>query len=441
MSYEYLLDIAIILICSKLLGLLSKKVRLPQVVGTLVAGLLLGPAVFNIIHASDLLSQLSEIGVIVIMFTAGLETDINELKHAGKTGFVIALCGVLVPLAGGFVLAYSVLDHSTTEALYQSIFIGVILTATSVSITVSALKELGKLNTHVGSSILAAALIDDVLGIIALTVVTSLSGGGESGEGGNIWIVLLKIVLFMVFVVAFGFAANRFFTWLQKRKQKDLHRFPILAFVLCLLLSFAAEYFFGVADITGAFAAGVILSNTPKSKYIASKFDTLAFLFLSPIFFANIGLKVQIDNFDMMVLLFAILLTVVGIGTKLIGCGLGAKAVGFKGMECMQVGFGMACRGEVALIVASKGAAMGLMPDSMMTPVVIMVVCCAIFVPILLKLCFRGKYSKVSLTESSLVEGYQQREMLEYAQDTLLDIEAARQKKMREEAYKEKRKK
>ncbi len=440
MSYEYLLDIAIILITGKLLGLLSKKIKLPQVVGTLIAGLLLGPAVFNVISASDLLSQLSQLGVIVIMFIAGLETDINELKHAGKTGFVVACCGVFIPLLGGFALAYTVLDHSTPGALYQSIFIGVILTATSVSITVSTLKELGKLNTHVGSSILAAALIDDVLGIIALTVVTSLSGNGGE-ENGNVWIVLLKIVLFMVFVVAFGFAANRFFTWLQKLKKKDLHRFPVLAFVLCLLLSFAAEYFFGVADITGAFAAGVILSNTPKAKYIASKFDTLAFLFLSPIFFANIGLKVEIDNFGWQTLLFALLLTVVGIGTKLVGCGLGAKAVGFQGMECMQVGFGMACRGEVALIVASKGAAMGLMPENMMTPVVIMVVCCAVFTPILLKLCFRGKYANVSLTESSLVEGYQQRELLEYAQDTLLDIEAARQKKMREDALKQSREK
>lgn len=436
MSYEYLLDIAIILICSKLLGLLAKKVKLPQVVGTLVAGLLLGPAVFNIIQASDLLSQLSEIGVIVIMFSAGLETDIGELKHAGKTGFVIALCGVLVPLAGGFALAYTVLDHSTPDALFQSVFIGVILTATSVSITVSALKEMGKLNTHVGSSILAAALIDDVLGIIALTIVTSLSG--NSGSDSNIWIVLLKIVLFLVFVVAFGVAANHFFTWLEKRKKKDLHRFPILAFVLCLLLSFAAEYFFGVADITGAFAAGVILSNTPKAKYVSSKFDTISFLFLSPIFFANIGLKVEISEFNGQILLFSVLLTVVAIGSKIVGCGLGAKAVGFKGMECMQVGCGMACRGEVALIVASKGTAMGLMPESMMTPVVIMVVCCAVFTPILLKLCFRGKHADVPLTESSLVEGYQQREMLEYAQDTLLDIEAARQKKLRDAAKQKK---
>lgn len=439
MSYEYLLDIAIILVSTKLLGLFTKKLHMPQVAGTLLAGLILGPAVLNIIQGSDLLSQLSEIGVIVIMFTAGLETDIRELKHAGKTGFVIACCGVLIPLICGFGLAWTVLDHSTPDALFQSIFIGVVLTATSVSITVSTLKELGKLNTKVGSSILAAALIDDVLGIIALTIVTSLSGNG--GEGDNVWIVMLKIVLFLVFVVAFGFVAYRFFTWLEKRKKRDLHRFPVLAFVLCLLMSFAAEHFFGVADITGAFAAGVVLSNTPKAKYVSSKFDTLAFLFLSPIFFANIGLKVQIDEFNLQILIFSIALTLVAILSKLIGCGLGAKAVGFQGMECAQVGFGMACRGEVALIVASKGSAMGLMPDSMMAPIVIMVVCCAIFTPILLKMCFRGKYAAVSLTESTLVEGYQQKEMLEYAQQTLLDIEANRQDRMRKEQSKARKEK
>lgn len=427
MSYEYLLDIAVILICSKLLGLLAKKLKLPQVVGTLIAGMLLGPAVCNIVQSSDLLTQLSEIGVIVIMFTAGLETDIRELRHAGKSGLVIALCGVLVPLLGGFALAYTLLDHSTTQGLFQSVFIGVILTATSVSITVSALKEMGKLNTHVGSSILAAALIDDVLGIIALTIVTSLSGNG--GNNANIWAVLLKIVLFLVFVSAFGYCAYRFFCWLEKRSERDLHRYPILGFVLCLVLSFAAEYFFGVADITGAFAAGVILSNTPKAKYVASKFDTLAYLFLSPIFFANIGLKVRIDAIDGTIILFAVLVTLVAILTKIIGCGLGAKAVGFKGMECLQIGCGMKRRGEVALIVANKGTAMGLMPAEMMTPIVVMVICCAIFTPILLKLCFRGK--ETEFTESGLVESYQQTEMADYAQSTLLDIEAERQKKRR----------
>ncbi len=436
MTYEYLLDIALILISTKLLGLLTKKLHMPQVVGALIAGLLLGPSVLNLIQKTDLLTQLSEIGVIIIMFTAGLETDIKELKHAGKSGFVIAMCGVLVPLLLGFVLAYTLLDHSDPQAVLKSVFIGIILTATSVSITVSTLKELGKLNTHVGSSILAAALIDDVLGIIALTIVTSFADSNTSASA--IWIVLLKVVLFCVFTVAFGYGAYRFFCWLEKRSPSDLHRYPILAFVLCLLMSFLAEYFFGVADITGAFAAGVVLSNTPKAKYVTSKFDTISYLFLSPIFFANIGLGVQISGFTGKIVLFSVLLVIVAIGAKIIGCGLGAKTVGFKGIECLQIGCGMACRGEVALIVANKGAAMGIMPENLMAPVVIMVVCCAVFTPILLKLCFRGKNASVRLTESALVEGYQQKEMLDYAQDALLNIEAQRRKR---ELEKEKEKK
>lgn len=386
-DYKFLLDVALILLSTKVLGLITRKLQLPQVVGALLAGLIFGPAVLNIIQPTDFLSSLSEIGVIVIMFSAGMSTDIKELKRAGTSGFLVALIGVLVPLGMGTLLGFLFSPgESDPSQVLQHVFIGTILTATSVSITVETLKEIGKLNTKVGNTILAAALIDDVLGLVVLTVVTSLAG-----DSVNVALVLLKILLFFVFVAVMAFAGIKLFTWYENRFQKNLHRFPLLAFVLCLLMAFLAEVVFGVADIIGAFAAGVIVANTPRGAYIESKFQPLSYLLLTPIFFASIGLEVELPAMSWQIVLFAVLLVLVAILSKLVGCGLGAKAFGFTWRESVQVGLGMACRGEVALIVANRGASMGLMPESYFGPIIIMVVCCAVFTPIALKLAFRSK--------------------------------------------------
>lgn len=232
----------------------------------------------NIIQPTEFLNSLSEIGVIVIMFGAGMSTDIKELKQAGKSGFLVALVGVLVPLGMGTLLGFLFAPgESDPSLILQHVFIGTILTATSVSITVETLKEIGKLNTKVGNNILAAALIDDVLGLIVLTIVTSLAG-----DTVNVGLVLVKILLFFVFVAVMAFVGVKLFTWYENRFQKNLHRFPLLAFVLCLVMAFVAEEVFGVADIIGAFAAGVIVANTPRGAYIESKFQPLSYLLLAP---------------------------------------------------------------------------------------------------------------------------------------------------------------
>lgn len=406
-SYRFLFDIALILLTTKLFGLLTRKLQMPQVVGALLAGLIFGPAMLNILKPTDFLSHLSEIGVVLIMFSAGMTTDINELKNSGKSGFLVAMAGVIAPLGIGTLLGFLFTpEGGTTSHLLQNIFIGTILTATSVSITVETLKEIGKLNSKVGNTILAAALIDDVLGLVVLTVVTSLAGADV-----NILLVLLKIVLFFVFVAIMAFLGIKGFTWYENRYNKNLHRFPLLAFVLCLGMAFIAERIFGVADIIGAFAAGVIIANTPRGAYIDSKFQPLSYLLLTPIFFANIGLKVTIPEMTGEIILFAVLLVAGAIGSKLIGCGLGAKLCGFSWKESVQVGLGMACRGEVALIVANKGASMGLMPDAYFGPIIIMVVCCAVFTPIALKIAFRVKPSLKPIPEtepsSPLVDRYE----------------------------------
>lgn len=423
MSYDYLWHIALILISTKILGLITRRFQMPQVVGALLAGLLLGPAMLGVLQPTDMLTQLAELGVIVIMFSAGMGTNIKDLGKSGKSGFMVALIGVLAPLLMGTLLAF-IFNRgdlaSDGNRLLQNIFMGTILTATSVSITVETLQELGKLHTKVGNTILAAAIIDDILGLIALTIVTSFAG-----ENINVALVILKIVLFFIFVVSVGYVVVKVFNWYTAKKADTpyLHRYPVAAFVLCLLLSFLAERVFGVADIIGAFAAGLIVANTTKGNYISSKFQPVQYLFLTPIFFANIGLKVTLPSMSLSIILFAACMVVVAILSKLVGCGLGAKVCHFSQKECIQIGLGMACRGEVALIVANKGASLGLMPDAFFGPVIITVVCCAVLTPVLLKISFKKKdpaNAYADLQASALADRVEENRQLDIIADKLL---------------------
>lgn len=410
MSYNFLLDLALILLSTKVLGLLTRRFKMPQVVGALLAGVILGPAVLNTLSDVDFITKMSEVGVIVLMFTAGMETDIKELKKTGAASFIIALIGVLVPLGGGFLLAHffngpDLSQGATASIFLQNMFIGVILTATSVSITVETLKEMGKLNTRAGNAILGAAIIDDILGIIALTIITSMADPNV-----NIGIVLLKVVAFFIFAGVAGVLFFLFFRKLQNHYHKDMRRFVILAFVFCLLISYCAEEFFGVADITGAFIAGLIISNTQRAPYIASRFETLSYTLISPVFFASIGLKMVMPEMTTSIIVFSILLVVIAVLTKIVGCGLGAKLCHFTTRESVQVGVGMVSRGEVALIVATKGAALGLMSDSFMGPIILTVVLTTVIAPVLLKIAFSDKGGKgdadQKVEESELVKNY-----------------------------------
>ena len=407
MDYKFLLDIAIILASTKILGLFTKKVNMPQVVGALLAGVILGPACVGVLTETDMIQNMAELGVIVLMFCAGMETDIEELKRSGKASFVIALLGVIVPLVVGGGVAYLFINNGyidtsdvTSSVFLQSVFIGVILTATSVSITVETLKELGKLKTKSGNAILGAAIIEDILGIIALTIVTSLADTSV-----NIAVVLFKIVLFFVFCGVVGVIVYYAFKKWCEISGKGMHRHAIIAFVICLVMAFCAEHFFGVADITGAFFAGLIISMTQKDQFIASKFDVLSYLLLSPIFFASIGLKVELPKMGPAIIAFAAVITIVALLTKIIGCGLGAKVCGYKNYQALRIGVGMISRGEVALIVASKGAAVGLMSNNIMGPIIIVVVITTIITPILLKPVFNKEIIPIE-GEVSLADNY-----------------------------------
>ena len=415
MSYHFLFEIALILLSTKVLGIITKRFALPQVVGSLLAGLIMGPAMLNILQETALMDQLAELGVIVLMFNAGLETDLGELKKAGKSAFIIALIGVLVPLAGGFVLAG--FFNRGPDTMLQNWFIGVVLTATSVSITVETLKEIGKLSTRSGNAILGAAIIDDVLGIIALTIITSLAGTGT-----NLVMVLVKIAAFFAVSVVVWMIFHRVVEWWFKRYDRDKRRFVVISFACCLLYAYVAEAFFGVADITGAYIAGLIFAKTPRVTYLQDRFDTLSYTLLSPIFFASLGLKVVLPQMSMAIVLFSILLILWAVVSKVIGCGLGAKICHYSGQDSLRIGVGMISRGEVALIVANDGIAAGLMRQDFFGPVVLMVIATTILTPILLKLVYRGKEKDYSdLQESELVNRYEDAEAFDLASQALLE--------------------
>lgn len=381
-SYDFLLFVAIILLSTKIFSLLSQKVNMPQVVGALLVGVLLGPSCLNILHETDFLTKSAEIGVIFLMFLAGLDTDFDDLKATGKSSVIIAFVGVLIPLGSGF-LTYYLFFHGQrpdTMIFLESAFVGIVLTATSVSITVETLREMGKLKGKMGTSILGAAIIDDILGIIALTVITSFTVSGV-----EIMVVLLKILLFFVFIAVCGFFVFRLFRKLEI-VYGTKRRVAIYAVAFCLLLSYISEVYFGVADITGAYFAGLILCNVTETKsYIASKINITSYMFFTPIFFASIGIKTVITGMSQELILFTLALLIVAILSKIVGCGLGAKICGFSNMDSLAIGVGMISRGEVALIVAQKGEQAGLISPTLFPAIVLVVIVTTLITPILLK--------------------------------------------------------
>lgn len=381
-SYDFLLFVAIILLSTKIFSLLSQKVNMPQVVGALLVGVLLGPSCLNILHETDFLTKSAEIGVIFLMFLAGLDTDFDDLKATGKSAVIIAFVGVLIPLGSGF-LTYFLFFHGErpdTMIFLESTFVGIVLTATSVSITVETLREMGKLKGKMGTSILGAAIIDDILGIIALTVITSFAVPGV-----EIMVVLLKIFLFFVFIAVCGFFVFRLFRKLEI-VYGTKRRVAIYAVVFCLLLSYISEVYFGVADITGAYFAGLILCNVTETKsYIASKINITSYMFFTPIFFASIGIKTVITGMSQELILFTLALLIVAILSKIVGCGLGAKICGFSNMDSLAIGVGMISRGEVALSVAQKGEQAGLISSTLFPAIVLVVIVTTLITPILLK--------------------------------------------------------
>lgn len=380
-SYLIFKDLAIILLAAKFFGILARKCKAPMVVGEIIAGLIIGPLLLNLVQQTDFLAKMAEIGVILIMFSAGLETNLKELKKSGFVAFLIACMGVLIPFIGG-VLVYMGFNGFAavgSEEFFTALLIGSIMTATSVGITVETLKELGYLKGHVGQTILSAAIIDDVIGIIVLTFVI-----GFKDPTSNPVLVITNTGLFFALAIVGGYVIYRVFQKIDARYPHS-RRIPIIGLALCFAMAYCAEHYFGIADITGAYVAGIILCNIRDAEYIDRKVSINGYMIFGPIFFVCIGLKTDIQGMNTAMLLFSIAFVVVALITKIIGCGLVSKLCKFKNVDCFKIGVGMMTRGEVALIIAQKGMDMGMIDSSYFTPVILLIIVSSISVPLLLK--------------------------------------------------------
>lgn len=383
-TYLVLKDLAIIMITAKLFGIIARKLKAPQVVGEIIAGLIIGPSILGWVNQTDFLLQMAEIGVIFLMFSAGLETNMRDLLKTGPIATLIACAGVFIPLfmGAGFYMLYYGASPWGSEGFYKAVFVGTILTATSVSITVQSLKEMGKLKGKVGTTILSAAIIDDVIGIIVLTFVIGLKS-----PDSDPFKVIINTVLFFVLAIVVGFISYKIFKIIDKR-YPHTRRIPIAGVAYCLILAYVAEKYFGIADITGAYVAGIILCSIKDSEYIERKVDVNSYMIFGPVFFASIGLKTNIDSISGSILLFSLGFVVVGLISKIIGCGLMAKLCKFNGNDALKIGVGMMTRGEVALIVSQRGLSVGLLEPVYFTSVIFLIIVSSISTPIILKILY-----------------------------------------------------
>jgi len=377
---DLVLQLVIILVCTKLAGDLTVKLGQPAVLGKLIIGIIIGPALLGWIQNGDLIKELAQIGVLLLMFIAGLETDLVQLRKNWKSAFAVALGGIILPFIGG----YSASLFFGLSNNY-SLFMGLLLCATSVSISVQTLKDMNQLSTREGTTILGAAVVDDVLVVILLAFMMSLLGGGADVSLG---MVIGKKVLFFAGAAVLGIFAV---PWIMKifAPLRVTEALISGALIICFGFSYLAEWL-GVAGIIGAFAAGIAISQTPYKHDVEHRLEPIAYAIFVPIFFVSVGLDVNFDGVGSQ-LWFIIVFTIVAIITKLIGSGLGARLTGFDLRSSIGIGSGMVSRGEVALIIATTGLSSGLLAQEYFTPLVIVVILTTLVTPPMLKLSFQSK--------------------------------------------------
>ncbi|PYY25867.1 cation:proton antiporter [Paenibacillus illinoisensis] len=385
---EFIWYLALIIVSTKIAGHVSVKLGQPSVLGKLVVGIILGPAILGWIDNNEFIHYVSEIGVLLLMFIAGLETDLDQLKKNWKSAVAVAVGGIILPFIGGFGVA-DVFGLTTNYAL----FMGVLFSATSVSISVQVLKDMDRLSSREGTTILGAAVVDDILVVILLAFMMSFLGTGQDVSLGLL--VGKKVLFFIGVFVAGVFIVPRVMKWLSKLKVTE----PIISIALFICFGFA--YFadlMGMAGIIGSFAAGIAISQTNFKNVVEKKVEPIAYSIFVPVFFVSIGLNVSFEGVGQQIG-FLIVLTVAAVLTKLLGGALGAKITGFSNVSSFAIGAGMVSRGEVALIIASTGLQAGLLLPEYFTSVVIMVILTTLIAPPLLKVLFKPR------KETALKEG------------------------------------
>lgn len=391
------LVVAVLLCAAKLLGNLSVRLGLPSVLGEILAGVLLsasalnllgwplahGPGTLSAAQTEKILSGLAELGVLFLMFIAGLETDLEKMRKVGAAAFWSAMGGVLLPFLGG-----ALLGRWTGYSWPVALFIGTLLTATSVSISAQTLMELKALTSKEGSCILGAAVIDDVLGVIVLSLVvaTALPSDGGSGALGSLLETLALMTAYFVVSIAVG---RRFFEPLLRWASglRTTQAALAAALVVCLFYAWSAEAVGQVAAITGAYIAGTLFGRTTFREELARRTEVFAYSFFVPLFLAHVGLQTRLESLGGAMGFTAALLLVAVVG-KIVGCGVGALALGFTPPESLRVGVGMISRGEVGLIIASYGLSRGIIDGTIFAEMVLMVLLTTLITPVGLKLVF-----------------------------------------------------
>ena len=386
MNSNFLIELCLILILTKLLGSITNKLKVTNVVGALIAGVILGPSVLKLISYDTFWEYASEIGVILLMFNAGLETDFDHIKKVGLSSLLIATMGVVIPLIVGFSIGYFVMNLPYTD----SIFLGVIFTPTSVSITSQTLKDLNVFSSKSGSTIMGSAVIDDILGVIILTFL-----GGSIGQDVKIQTVLIGIVLFFVFAFLLIKFLPPFLNNLSINKDHK-HRMPLYALILCFAISFISEEFFQVTSIIGAYLTGIVFSKYVFHHTVYKQLNYLSYFIFSPIFFASIGMQMTLSSFNQTVILFTLILFIGAVLSKFISCSMTSKVLGFNLMDSTRIGVGMISRGEVALIIMNIGISAGTLPESLISPLIIVVILTTIITPIFLSNLYKKDKNLIS---------------------------------------------
>lgn len=432
-AYEVLFPVGLILVVSKIFGVFAKRCGLPQILAMLLTGIFIGlfatiPAVnknFITDGAKEGIAFISELGVVLILFSAGLGTDLKQVKSCGLSAFITALVAVILCMILGAVVTGAFFGFGS-DRLWSNIFYGVILTATSVSVTVAALKELGKLNSKIGTTIVSAAIIDDIIGVIILSVVLSLSGSGAKStetsavltttpltnmfkamgmptSGASIVTVILQTILFFVFIIILAYIAKKTFTHLEN-KYPHHRRIPIYGIGFAFLVAFFSEKLFGIADITGAFFAGLILAGRSSTEYVERRTSIASYIIFTPVFFANIGISTDWAAFtDPSFLTFAgfgfafLAMAIIG---KLFGAAIPAKLTGNNWKDSLCCGAAMCVRAEVCLVSAQKGIDAGLVDGRIKIFLIILIVSSSIIVPLILKAAY--KHDKHEHYESNI---------------------------------------
>ena len=378
---EFLGTLCLVLITTSLAGHFSRRIGIPAVIGQLLVGILIGPAVLGWVHNNAFMHTFSEIGVIILMFIAGLESDLGMLKKYFKPALAVAFSGVVFPVV--LIYFFGKLFHFSFE---QAIFLGVTFSATSVSISVEVLKELKRLKSKEGTTILGAAVIDDIISVIILSVLVSMFSNVAKAQGGhhssNLWMSFLLDALYFVMIFFL-------FEWIAPKMMrlgehlKVASSVTLMSIVLCLGMAWLAEQV-GLSDVVGAFFAGVAIAPTPYKQEVDSNIEPIGYAVFIPMFFVSIGLNMTFKGFfdD---LIFIVSLTILALITKWLGCGLGAKVLGMNYDSMNIIGSGMVSRGEMALIIAQIGYEAHLLNSEYYSSVIFVIILTTLAAPFMLK--------------------------------------------------------